>query len=625
MESSDDAIIGKTLDGIVTSWNAGAERIYGYSADEVSGKTISSLFPPDEADEIRRLLERIGQGHSVAHYEATRIRKDGSRIYVSLSMSPIRDKSGAITGVSTIARDITEQKRAEEDLRWAYAYNRSLIEASMDPLVTIGPDGLITDANTSTEEATGCSWDELIGSDFSNYFTDPEAARSGYRKVFRDGQVRDYPLEIRHRDGHTTPVIYNASVYRDEEGKVIGVFAAARDITEQKRDEEERKKLEAQLHQAQKMESIGQLAGCIAHDFNNILMAIYGYSELIIKSMDQDSALRGYAEQIFTAAERASELTHGLLAFSRKQVLQTKPLNLCSAVKELEKMLGRLVPEDIDFRTTVSDEDLIVMADKGQIGQVLVNLVTNSKDAMPKGGALAIDVFPDIIDDKFVRVNGFGEPGKYACISVADTGHGMDEDTCKKIFEPFFTTKEADKGTGLGMSIVYGIVKQHNGYITVNSQKGKGTTFKIYLPLITGKMEGMHVARRAEPVAGGTETILLVEDDINVRALQKTILESAGYTVITAIDGMDALDRFMEHQAKVDILITDVVMPKIGGQQLSEKIRKILPTIKVIFLSGYAKDFVIEKGVPENEFNFLAKPVTPSELLKIVRKVLDRG
>jgi PAS domain S-box-containing protein len=490
--------------------------------------------------------------------------------------------------------------------------------------VTIGPDGLITDANTATEEATGYSWDELIGSDFSNYFTDPEAARSGYQKVFRDGLVRDYPLEIRHREGHTTPVLYNASVYRDEGGNVTGVFAAARDISEQKRAEEERKKLEAQLQQAQKMEAIGLLAGGIAHDFNNILTAIYGYSELIIRSTDEDSAFRDYAEQIYTSAERAAELTHGLLAFSRKQVLQTKPLNLCSLVQELEKMLGRFVPEDIDFRTTVSDKDLIVMADKGQIGQVLMNLVTNAKDAMPKGGALAIDVFPDIIDEKFVLSHGFGEPGKYACISVTDTGHGMDGDTCKKIFEPFFTTKEVGKGTGLGMSIVYGIIRQHNGYITASSEQEKGTTFKIYLPLIAGEKEGIHDVRRPEPAPGGTETILVAEDDETIRDLLGRILENAGYTVITAVDGQDALDRFIEHQEAVNILVTDVVMPKMDGKRLFEEIRKVWPDMKVLFLSGYTKDLAIERGIREEEFNYMPKPVMPSDLLKKVREILDR-
>jgi PAS domain S-box-containing protein len=624
VESSDDAIISKTLDGVITSWNTGAEVIYGYSADEVVGKPVSILVPPDQPDEITHLLDRVRHGHSVSHYETQRIRKDGELIYVSLSISPIKDKRGVITGVSTIARDITGRKRAEKELQRANAYNRSLIETSLDPLVTIGPDGLITDANAATEEESGCSRIELIGSDFCDYFTDPKAARAGYQTAFRDGLVRDYPLEIRHRDGHITPVLYNASVYRDESGNAIGVFAAARDITSQKLAEEERKKLEAQLQQAQKMEAIGLLAGGIAHDFNNILTSIYGYSELIVMSTDNDSLIRRYADQIFTSAERAAELTNGLLAFSRKQVLQIKPLNLCNVVQGDKKMLGRIVPEDIDFQTTVFDKDLIVMADKGQIGQVLINLVTNAKDAMPKGGALTIDVFPTIMDTRFVLDHGFGEPGKYACISVTDTGNGMDEETRKRIFEPFFTTKEVGKGTGLGMSIVYGIIKQHNGYITVYSEPGRGTTFRIYLSLIAGEEKGVFGAQRTAQPAGGTEIILLAEDDVTVRELHRIILEEAGYTVIEAVDGRDALDKFLEQQAAVDILITDVVMPKIDGKRLFEEIRKVRADTKVLFISGYTKDLVIERGILEDEFNFMAKPVMSSDLLKKVREILDQ-
>ena len=267
------------------------------------------------------------------------------------------------------------------------------------------------------------------------------------------------------------------------------------------------------------MEAIGQLAGGIAHDFNNILTAIIGYAEIISMRIEEGSSLRHFIEQVLVSADRAAELTNGLLAFSRKQALHVKPLDLNGVVRDFKNMLRRLLPEDIDFRTTVAEEDLIVLADKGQIEQVLMNLVTNAKDAMPRGGSLTIEVFPTAMDERFVHAHGFAEPGNYACVSVTDTGHGMDKEITKRIFEPFFTTKEVGKGTGLGMAMIYGIIQQHNGCISVYSETGRGTTFKIYLPLIAGEIKEMHGTLAPGAPPGGTETILLAEDEVMVRGL----------------------------------------------------------------------------------------------------------
>jgi len=289
----------------------------------------------------------------------------------------------------------------------------------------------------------------------------------------------------------------------------------------------------------------------------------------------------------------------------------------------LKKLLRRLVPEDIDFRATVAEGDLIVKADKVRIEQVLINLATNAKDAMPMGGALTIEVSPAVIEKQFVHAHGFGEPGDYARVTVSDTGHGMDEETRKRIFEPFFTTKEVGKGTGLGMAIIYGIIQQHNGYISVYSEEGKGTTFKIYLPLIAKGIKEAQEAQEAEPPPGGTETVLLAEDDEVVRELHRMILEEAGYRVIEAVDGRDALDKFMEHTKEIQILTTDVVMPKMNGKMLYEEIRKIRPDMKVLFMSGYTKDIIVERGFMEDEFSLVAKPVTSDMLLKKIREILD--
>ncbi len=389
------------------------------------------------------------------------------------------------------------------------------------------------------------------------------------------------------------------------------------------REINERKIVEAQLHQAQKMEAVGLLAGGIAHDFNNILTAIIGYAEIILSRMNKDSSLYRLVENILISGERAAEMTNGILAFSRKQVLKMKPVDLCKLVLGFEKILSRLVPEDIDFRTKVAGNNLIIMADKGQIEQILLNLVTNAKDAMPKGGTLSIEVSPAVMNERFVHAHGFGEPGCYACISVMDTGYGMDEETAGKIFDPFFTTKEVGKGTGLGMAIVYGNIQQHNGCITIVSEQGKGTTFRIYLPLITEGSKGEYKASKLEHAPGGTETVLLAEDDKAVRELHGIFLEEAGYTVIKAVDGQDALCKYMAHMAEVDILFTDVIMPKMNGIRLYEEIRKIRPDMKALFISGYTKDIILERGIIEKEFNLVTKPTTSHLLLKKIREILD--
>jgi PAS domain S-box-containing protein len=546
--------------------------------------------------------------------------------YFIVSTSPIYDSAGQLIGSVHVARDITERKQAEIRLNDQLHFLQQLLDSIPIPVYYKDTDGLYLGCNSAFEKFIGLPRSRIVGK--TVYEVAPKDLADVYHQadsalLSRSG-VQVYETDVMHKDGTRHDVIFNKATYVDADGRMIGIVGAIMDITERRKAEEERKLLEAQLHQAQKMEAIGQLAGGIAHDFNNILTAIIGYAEIILMRMEKDSPLRHFIEQVLTSADRAAELTNGLLTFSRRQVLHTKPIDLCGVVRGLKKMLGRLLPEDIDFRTTVAERDLIVMADKGQIEQVLMNLVTNAKDAMPRGGSLAIEVSPAVMNERFVHAHGFGEPGNYACISITDTGHGMDEATRKRIFEPFFTTKEVGKGTGLGMAIIYGIIQQHNGYITVYSEKERGTTFRIYLPLIVEEIKEVHGTREAEPPPGGTETILLAEDEVTVRELHKMILQEAGYKIVEALDGRDALDKFMERQAEVDILATDVVMPKNDGKSLYEEIRKIRPDMKVLFMSGYTKDIIVERGILEDEFSYMTKPVTSSELLKKVRDILDR-
>ncbi len=390
-----------------------------------------------------------------------------------------------------------------------------------------------------------------------------------------------------------------------------------------KKETAEKKKLEEMLLHAQKMEAIGQLAGGIAHDFNNILTAIIGFGSLMLMNMKEDDPNRSYLKEMLSAGEKATHLTQGLLAFSRKQIINPMPADLNDVIKSMEKLLKRILREDIELKTALSDKDLFALVDSGQIEQVLMNLTTNARDAMPHGGILTISTEVANLNNEFIKTHGYGEIGEYALISVSDTGMGMDKNTKERIFEPFFTTKEFGRGTGLGLAIVYGIIKQHNGYINCYSEPGRGTIFRIYLPLIKSKTEKIEQAAIPE-LRGGTETVLIAEDDTAISKLIKGLLQEFGYTVIDAKDGEDAVHKFVENKDMVQILLLDVVMPRKNGKETFEEIKKIKPGIKAIFMSGYTADIINEKGILEEGINFIPKPISPHELLRKVREILDK-
>ncbi len=396
-----------------------------------------------------------------------------------------------------------------------------------------------------------------------------------------------------------------------------------KEARERSRAEEEKKKLEDQLRQAQKMEAVGQLAGGIAHDFNNVLTAIMGYGNLVQMKMKADDPLKQYVDQILEAAERAGNLTHGLLAFSREQVMNPKPVSLNEIVLGIGKLLSRLIGEDIELKTITNECDPFILADSSLIEQALMNLATNARDAMPDGGLLLMGTDLVKFDRRFIDAHGYGIPGTYAVLSVTDTGIGMDEETRKMIFEPFFTTKEPGKGTGLGLAMVYGIIKQHRGYVDVYSEPGKGTTFKLYLPtVVTEEGEGKAVAAPS-PLIGGTETILAAEDDPALRKLLEIILIEYGYNVIMAEDGEDAVRKFRENREKIAICIFDMIMPKKSGREAYEEVKMMQPDVRVLFVSGYTVDKISKERMLEEGFDFIIKPVSPRHLLIKVREMLD--
>ncbi len=402
----------------------------------------------------------------------------------------------------------------------------------------------------------------------------------------------------------------------DARNNISGLIHVVRDITEQK-------KLEAQLRHAQKMEALGTLTGGIAHDFNNILTAIVGYANIIKLKIRQDDPVRQFVEQIVVSTERAASLTQGLLAFSRKVVVNPQPINLNESVERIEKLMGRLIRENIVLKTAFTGRITTVVADSSQLEQVLMNLITNASDAMPEGGTLTLSTDLTELGDEFITAHGYGKTGAYATITVTDTGLGMDDATRNRIFEPFFTTKEVGKGTGLGLSIVYGIVKQHNGYIVCTSKPQQGTSFVVYLPLAKAALQGS-ASKEAASFKGGTETILVAEDDPEIRRLMKTILTDFGYTVIIAENGADAVLKFRENKDTINLLLLDAVMPVKDGNEAYEEIQNMRPGVKAVFMSGYNSNSAFRKSLAENKIELLLKPVTPGMLLSKIREVLDR-
>jgi len=618
-----DGVIVTDGEGIITLMNTMAERFTGWSSQEAIGRRLSEVLSiVDKSsrercdDPVNKIKERgLITGPSK---NSVLIRKDGSEIIIEESGAPIRDRDGEIAGTVLVLRDVTERKMAEDALYASEKKFRDLLETIHLAAVILDCDGIIIFCNDYLFRLTGWSTDEVLTKNWFDLFF-PEDVRESEKTVFRanieQGAMLHHENQILTRDGAFLHMVWDVAVLYGSAGRATGIAGIGIDVTEQR-------KLEEQLRQAQKMEAIGHLAGGVAHDFNNILTAIIGYGSLLLNKIPADNPSRAYVDHILAASERAANLTQSLLAFSRKQILNPKPVNVNDIVLGMKKILERVIGEDIEIKVGTADYNLIVKADKSQIEQVLMNLATNARDAMPLGGILTLTTEEVEIDNRFIQMHQYGEAGRYAVISVADNGVGMDEKTRGSIFEPFFTTKEVGKGTGLGLAMVYGTVKQHNGFINVYSEPGEGTRFNIYLPLaesdpqIAGK-------KASTPLSLGDETILLVEDDEAVRRVTKTMLEESGYTVLEAVDGEEAVRLFGERKDAVQLVISDIIMPRQSGKDLQKELKKIDSGVKVLFISGYAADILTQKGIADEGVYFLSKPLVPHILSRKVRAVLD--
>ena len=614
------SVAGSTA--VSTKHGSACIAVTGYSSEEYEADP-NLWFQMVYEDDREAVLQQINltiSGKPVVPLEHRIIHKNGPVIWVRNTIVPSFNEAGELVAYDGMIRDISERKHAQNAQKESEERYRLFLEdfpgvafkrtIDLKPLFFHGTIEKMTGYNEEEFMSEKIRWHKIVHPDdlpklneniadlqsVPNYSIERE-----YRILRKDGQMRWIKELIQNKcDGSGNPAFIQGTIY---------------DITEQK-------KLEEQLQHAQKTEAVGQLAGGVAHDFNNILSAMIGFTTLAQMKMKEDDPARKHLSKLFELADKASKLTGSLLAFSRKQVINVRPLNLNEIINNTCMLIARVIGEDIKLDISLSGGDIVILTDSVQLDQILVNLATNARDAMPEGGTLRISTSVLYMDEEFIKLHGHGKPGRYALIQVEDTGSGMDENTRNKIFDPFFTTKEVGKGTGLGLAIVYGIIKQHGGYIDVYSEAQKGTTFRMYLPMLSINAD---ISESADmpPLKGGAEVILVAEDEQATRESLKGMLEEYGYKVVEAEDGQDAVNKFMEQNDHISLVLMDVVMPHKGGKEAYVEIKKINPGAKVVFMSGYTGDVVRSKGIVDEGRQFISKPVSPKELLTKIRQTLD--
>lgn len=626
------ANVGKsitTADGEILANRAMAEML-GYQPEELRRKTWQELTPREDVTSVNSIVTRLRSGEmSRARFDKRYLRKNGEIMWADVSTALVRDAQGAPSHFITTIIDITDKKRAEEARRESEERYRRLAENLPDIVWRAGVDGTLQYANRAISGLLGFLPEEVQGEPLAGLLTlnshrrlEAWLRRLQAERADRFAFYAD--IEHLHKDGRVVPCELHAVPLLDAHGAVVGFEGVARDIQERRRMEEERGQLQAQLQSAQKMESIGRLAGGVAHDFNNLLAVIICYAEFALERLRPENPMRADIAEVLRAGERAASLTRQLLAFSRKQLLEPTVLDLNHLIEELQRMLQRLLGENVRIETWLEQDLRPILADPGQIDQVLMNLAVNARDAMPRGGTLTFSTSEVEIPPPGPDQRSAVAPGSYALLSITDTGIGMEQETLAQIFEPFFTTKEQGKGTGLGLATVYGIVKQSGGEILVSSQPGQGTTFEVYLPLL---LEAAPTTRQAPPsLASGSETILIVEDDAAVRRLTERILLGAGYHVLVAATPDQALRLCQDRGEPIDLLLTDMIMPGMNGRELSERLQQQAPQLAVLYMSGYTDEEISSRGgVLFPDTHFIHKPFSGAALLRKVHQTLRQS
>jgi PAS domain S-box-containing protein len=617
LENVWDSIVLIDAAGVI-HFSASAETVGGYRHEDLIGRNVLDLLHPEDRGSAEQMLAGLVEVHGAR--VATEIRflhADGSwRVGEVIAQNLLGHP--AVRGIVINTHDITERKRVEEELEVQRAYFAELFESAPEAIVLVDEHDRVLRANQEFTRTFGYTIEEVVGRPAADLIIPAELRDEALAITERVAVGEKVSLETvrRRKDGVRVPVSILATAIRAP-GKGLEIYGIYRDITG-------RKQLEEQLLQSQKIEAVGRLAGGIAHDFNNLLTAIRGHTSFLMEEIPTDAPWRSELGEIDRAAGRAASLTRQLLAFSRKQILNPRVVDLNALILGMEKLLRRLIGEDIALVAALSPGECRVKADPGQLEQVLLNLVVNARDAMPAGGRIVVETRPVPASVASAPASAAPAAGGYALLAVRDNGQGMDEQTRERIFEPFFTTKGPGEGTGLGLSTVYGIVEQSGGWLRVESEVGRGTTMSVFLPWAEEAVEAPPAPARQGEAAGRGETVLLVEDDGAVRALARRILERQGYRLLAAGTGEEAIQLATHHDGALDLLLTDVVMPGMSGRELAERLTAERPGLGVLFMSGYTEDDVLRRGIFETGTSFLGKPFTPDVLARRVREVLER-
>jgi two-component system, cell cycle sensor histidine kinase and response regulator CckA len=623
LQCAGEGICGVDQDGFCTMVNPAVTALSGWSPEEILGKHVQDVLHHSRPDGTRYtreecpLIEMYRDGIPRRVYDEVFWKKDGTSFPVEYFATPIQE-NGVCTGAVVTFRDVSEERRARQVLRESEARYRLLVENAAYGIFRTAPDGKFLDANNALATMLGYSSPgELLAVNISTVYARPEAREPVIAATVAKGFADGLELDWVRKDGQPLMVRLSARLIREPSGEQY-FEGIVENVTEWRA-------LETQLRQAQKMEAVGRLAGGVAHDFNNLLMVIKGHTELLLERTAPEHPDFRKIDQIKKAADRAAALTRQLLAFSRMQVMQPRVMDLNITINEMGKMLPSLIGEDIELAILTKPHLAHVKADAGQMEQVILNLTVNARDAMPNGGKLLIETSNVELDEAYARTHPPVLPGRYVMLAVTDTGIGMDAATQAHIFEPFFTTKEKSKGTGLGLATVYGVVKQSGGFVWVYSELGKGTSFKIYLPRVDERAEAESEKKRKEELPCGTGTILLAEDEKEVREVAREFLHLAGYTIMEAKDGAEALELAAKHAGTIDLLVTDMVMPGIGGRELATRLLAVRPGMKVIYMSGYTEYANFKNADFELHNVMLQKPFTRAVLASAVQKILKES
>ena len=627
---TDYAIYMLDTAGLVTSWNRGAQRFKGYSEGEIIGQHFSRFYTEeDRAIDLPETALRTAREEGRFEQEGWRVRKDGTRFWAHVVIDPIRDPEGNLVGYAKITRDLSERRSAGEQLRESQEQFRLLVQGVTDyALYMLDLDGRVASWNAGAERIKGYTRDEILGHHFSRFYTEEEreagVPSKGLQQAAAEGRWETEGWRLR-KDGSRFWAHVVLDAIRNDAGELIGFAKITRDVTERKNAERELEQARGALFQSQKMEAMGQLTGGVAHDFNNLLTVIMGGLDTIARSKPTDMVrIRRALEMSRHAVNRAAGLTSRLLAFSRKQALEPTPSDLNTLVRDMADLLHRTLGEQIELESVLSPRLWTVEIDQNQLESAILNLAVNARDAMTSGGKLTIETQNTFLDESYAVTDAEVRPGQYVVISVSDTGSGMSKSTLARAFEPFYTTKELGRGTGLGLSMVYGFVKQSGGHVTIYSEEGEGTTVKLYFPrhLSSAETLGEEGNEPEYPAASEDEVVLVVEDNPEVRAFSVMSLSELGYRVLQAADAEAALSILRSDQ-RLDLLFTDVVLPGRTGKVLADQSAIVRPGLKVLFTTGYSRNAIVHHGRLDAGVRLLQKPFTFDQLASRVREVLD--